>query len=763
MLKSTHCALSLLVLPLFFLALAPGPALAQARQSGAVVFSTSPDESPLVDEPSDTVSRTTFVDTVHNTKVIGWTSLKSTPPCTEDSTGEYTVLTAPKHGELSYGIVYLPLKDGSCPGVLFPFNSARYIWTDPDQSVLEDTFSLGWSASNTSVETTNVTVEMAQVKLAKSVWWACDVSGGSLPNTGTLTFKTAVPPPVVTTNYVWTITSGTRQLVFSNGEATTTTTALGAGVKALAASAAANDVSVNVLIGPIPRRPPNYLEYFGTATVRAPSRLRGLPDLNKNDGRGADCGVSGTQGFLSLVGYEVDDQFGVNTFKPDQAEAGINELLGTAIPARLNNWPRPAAGGANTLGGTFVDQLCMTGGGKPQPIPPQNPLTTILVEEIPQIWYAGSGAKPPPNTGCKVQSDTINFFIDHGTHTVPRPPLGEGSDGPLSAAGGGAAYPRPVLNVRYLAERSGVILKGRVLQVNETGAIEKSTENGLLTFHKMAAFFQVDRVLKGNVEARVIAVEFLKNPAVPGLTLEQNEYALLFLNSGQDGRYSFVDPQVGKMVITSQNVPLAQAAETTAAKLEAELMASLLDPDSEVARTALEQVGDLGSVRSTQAIRDLASRGAPDMQGIAYGALLRLGDYSLIDQAIRYAEEPAQDPEMRRLQLGVVRAIGDIEDRLAVPALNSLLASPSVDLRRAAARAMRAIGDPSSAGFLVRALDDSDRDVQYDAGMALAGLAGASPDNAPARDVFDRSPAKYLDHWKNWWETSGKQGDRSSH
>jgi len=265
------------------------------------------------------------------------------------------------------------------------------------------------------------------------------------------------------------------------------------------------------------------------------------------------------------------------------------------------------------------------------------------------------------------------------------------------------------------------------------------------------------------VETKVITVGFLENPEVLALTLEPNEYALLFLKSGQDGKYSFADPQVGKMAITSQNVPLAETAQTTEGKLEAELMASLSDPDSEVARTALEQVGNLGSVRSTQAIRNIASAGAPDFQGLAHRALLRLGDYSLLDQAVRYTEEPAQELDLQRLQLGVVEAIGDIENRSAVPALNSLLASPSVNLRRAAAKALRAIDDPSSARFLVRALDDSDRDVQYDAGMALAVLAGASPDNAPARDVFDRSPAKYLGKWKSWWETSGKQGYRSTH
>ena len=769
MLKSTHFALSLLVLPLLFLALVSGTALAQSQQSGAAVFGFGPDGSPLLDQLPAIKGGPVWVDTVHKTPIETRMLYYDAPICKSASTGTYTVTTAPTHGELFFDIEYGPLKTGACPGVLFPYNVARYTWTDPDQSVLQDPFTLVWNPwgePGGDCCTNSFIGELPQIKLAKSVWWVCGVSGGSLPNTGTLTLKSPVNPPPYSTSFVWTITAGATKLVFSNGTATITRTAPTAGVKTLAASAALNDVSVNVVVRNSIGTwlPPWYLEYFATATVRTPSRLKRLPARDKEYGRGARCDVSGNQGFLSLVAYEVDDRFRVSTFSPDQSEAGVNEYLGAATPHQPNNWGTPIAGGDATLVGRFFDNLCVTGGGIPHPMPPQSPLTKNLVEQIPQTWYAGSSAMPPPNKGCKVQTDTINFFIDHGTHTnIKSPPSGADFAAPVSAAGGGTAYPTPVLNVRYLAERSGVIVKGRVLEVNETGTIEEPTENGSLTFHEMAASFQVDSVLKGNVEAKVITVEFLENPEVLALTLEQNEYALLFLKSGQDGKYSFAVPQVGKMAITSQNVPLAETAQTTAGKLEAELMASLSDPDREVARTALEQVGDLGSVRSTQAIRDIASGGAPDIQGIAYRALLGLGDYSLLDQAIRYAEEPAQELDLQRQQLGVVEAIGDIEDRSAVPALNSLLASPSVNLRRAAAKALRAIGDPSSARFLVRALDDSDRDVQYDAGMALAGLAGASPDNAPARDVFDRSPAKYLGKWKSWWETSGKQGYRSSH
>jgi hypothetical protein len=748
-LKSTHFALSLLVLPLLFLALVSGTALAQ----GSV-----------------------WVDTVHKTAVAAFTAvLNDDGVCTFYGTGSFTVTTAPTHGELFFDVEYFSGFE-SCKG-LYPLAVARYTWTDSNESVLQDPFTLVWSFDGAYKQSIPFSIigELAKITTSpKSIWWVCGVSGGSLRDTGKLTLENPPSAGVLgSTPFLWTITAGATELVYSNGKATKETTGPWAGVKTLAASAALNDISANVVVlinqevssgeGVLIA---GYREYKATGTVRTPKQLKRRPDLDHDYGVGTACEYppSGTDGFLSLIGYEVDDQFGVNTFSQGQSDAGVNEYLGAKKDYQTNNWSVPTAGGATTPGGVFVDRLCFTGAWTPHPLPPQSPLTNNLVDTIPQTWYAGSSATPPPNQGCEVQTDKIYFFIDHGRHRAIKSPV-SGADfaAAVSAAGGGTAYPTPVLNVRYLAEQSGVIVKGRVLKVNETGTIEKPRGNGLLTFHEMAASFQVDSVLKGNVEAKVITVGFLENPEVLALTLEPNEYALLFLNSGQDGKYSFADPQVGKMAITSQNVPLAETAQTTEGKLEAELMASLSDPDSEVARTALEQVGNLGSVRSTQAIRNIASAGAPDFQGLAHRALLRLGDYSLLDQAIRYAEEPAQELDLQRLQLGVVEAIGDIENRSAVPALNSLLASPSVNLRRAAAKALRAIGDPSSARFLVRALDDSDRDVQYDAGMALAGLAGATPDNAPSRAVFDRSPAKYLGRWKSWWETSGKQGYRSSH
>jgi hypothetical protein len=747
--KSTRLiAFSVLVfaLPVSLLPLFSNAALAQSQQSAVAAFGMGPDGTQL-GESSDAGGTPVWVDTIDKTFIEGWTEY-NTKTCADISTGSYTVKVAPKKGKLFFAIVNGTLSNGACPGVTFPFHVAYYTWTDANQSVLQDPFTLDWKTPDGKFNDVNsFTGELAKITQAKSVWWACGVSGGTLPNTGTLTLTN---PPSGAKSFVWTITAGATDLVYSSGRATITTTTDKASVKTLAASTAMNSVSMKVVV--------KNLTYVFKTTVRTPKQLKRRTDLDRENGRGASCAVSGTEGFQSLVGYEVDDQFGVNSKTPDNSNAGVNELLGAKTNHQTNNWTVPKAGGSATPGGVFDDNLCFTTKTwKPNPKPPQSPLTTDLVDTIPQTWFTGSKATPPPNKGCKAQTDTINFFIDHGSHTnIKSPPAGADSAAQVSSAQGATAYPTPVPNVAYLADQSGVIVKGRILEVNETGTITKATEDGLVTLHEMAASVQVDNVLKGNVEAKVITVDWLEDRGALVLTLEQDEYTLLFLNSGKDGTFTFADAQVGKLPITSQNVPSAEAARDTEGRLEGQLMASLSDPDREVARTALEQVGNLGHVRSTEAIRMIASGSTPDFQGLAYRALLRLGDFSLLDQAIRYAEQPAQELELRRLQLAVAEAIGDIEDRSVVPALNSLLSSPSVDLRRAAAMALRTIGDPSGAGSLVRALDDSDRDVQYDAVMALSSVAGASPDNAPARDIFDQAPAKYLNYWKSWWDTSGR-------
>ena len=737
-----------LVCFLLVLALVAGPAFGQAQRGRAAIYGVGPNNTPLLNHSPAPDGTPVWVDTNAKTFIEGWTEYDPVN-CVDISTGSFTILTAPTHGQLFFDVEMGTLGNGDCPGMMFPFAVARYTWTDAERSVLQDPFTLNWSTPDGMFSIDEDWIaELAKITQAKSVWWICGVTRMTLPRSVALKLTN---PPSGAASFDWTVSAGSDKLVFSNGTPTITTATNSATVKSLAASTAMKDVSVKVDV--------QGLSYDFKTDVRSPHQLKRRADLDQDNGRGANCTVAGNQGWQSLIGYEVDDQFGVNTSSPDNGNAGINEKFGAKTDVKPNNWPIPSEGGSDTVGGLFADNMCITTNAfNPVPKPPQSPLTNNKIDHIAQTWFAGDSTTPADHKGCKVSTDAFTRYIDHGRHlNIVSPPAAPSDpDGQATVAGGATGYPMPVPNVRYLEEQSTLIVKGRVLTVNVLGSVKKPADNGALTLQQMTASIKVDSVLKGTLAGGVVNVEFLRNPDVLATTLDENEYALLFLTRVADGRYTFADPQVGKMPITSRNVSLAGTAQTTAGKIEAVLFASLSDPNREVARAALVQVANLGSVQSTQAIRNIATAGDPEFQGLAYVALLRLGDYSQLTQAIRYAEQPSQDLQVRRQQFGVAEAIGDIQNRSELPALNSLLASQSVSLRRAAAKALRGMSDPSSASFLVRALGDSDADVQYDAVMALAAIAGASAENAPARDIFDQDPAKYVGYWKNWWQASHK-------
>jgi hypothetical protein len=718
---------------LLLLVVLPATSWAQSTRRAAS-YGVGPTGSSL-DQTLGAAATQVWVDRVVKTFIEGWTEYNPST-CTDISPGSYTVLTAPTHGKLFFDVENGTLANGDCPGVTFPFAVARYTWTDPSNKVLQDPFTLQWSTPDGQFTQTNsFTAELAKIVQSKSIWWVCGVTRAALPNTGTLTLQNA---PAGATSFAWSVTAGSDKLVFSNGSPTITTATATSHIKSLAASTALKDVKVKVIV--------NSLTYsFGT-DVRTPKQLKRRTDLDSDQGRGASCAVAGTQGWQSFIGYEVDDQFAVNTAKPDNANAGINEQFGAKTNNQANNWPIPAEGGSDTPGGLFSDNMCITTNAfMPNPQPPQAPLTANMVDQIAQTWRSGDSTTPADHKGCKVQTDAFTRYIDHGRHlniVSPAAAVADpGTDAGLTPTSTG--YPVPVLNVRDLAEQSTVIVKGRTLKVNQA-------------LQEAIALVSVDKALKGRVSGKIIAVRFSRDPAGSQMNLEEGEYAMLFLKSNPDGRYSFAEPQAGKIAITSRNVAWADS-QTTAVKLEAELFASLSDSNREVARSALAHVGDLQKVRSTQAIREIAAVGNPDYQGLAYVALLKLGDYSLLDRAIIFAEQPVQDPEVWRPQMGVIEAISEIEEPSVLPTLHSLLASPLTSLRRAAAKAVRTISDPSSVPFMVRALDDTDVDVQYDAVMGLAAIDGSSSDNAPARDLFNHAPARYVGHWKVWWETAGKR------
>jgi HEAT repeats len=340
-----------------------------------------------------------------------------------------------------------------------------------------------------------------------------------------------------------------------------------------------------------------------------------------------------------------------------------------------------------------------------------------------------------------------------------------------------------VPDFRVLEKDASLIVKGHVLDVRTIGTTEMRGQKT----PELAASIEVDSVLKGKVDGGTIAIRHPRDPFPGGIQLVQGKDALYFLKDSQDGAYTFVDPLTAKMDITSRKIPLASTARPPIEKLKAELFASLSDPAPDVAKTALEQVDLLGRASSAEALQRIAASRDPENEGMAYAGLIHLRNYSLLRQAIRFAEAPTTDPNIQYWESRIAASIGVIGDnrirqaleatkymqkvtcastilakqpldRSVLPQLYPLLSSPNVELRRGAAHALRGICDSSSIPVLAQALNDSDRTVQYDAMMGLAALENFQLGlPAPAEDIFIENPTKYLDGWKSWWETAGKQ------
>lgn len=111
-------------------------------------------------------------------------------------------------------------------------------------------------------------------------------------------------------------------------------------------------------------------------------------------------------------------------------------------------------------------------------------------DRTPQCWFADDGTDPANHTGCRVQMDDIQRFIDHGRHiNIVSPPRGGGVDAGDIAQGltprdlfptgnpGNTrqqprtlAYPTPFQDVVVLQQRAAVAIKGTVTVVHEDPA-----------------------------------------------------------------------------------------------------------------------------------------------------------------------------------------------------------------------------------------------------------------------------------------------------
>lgn len=318
-------------------------------------------------------------------------------------------------------------------------------------------------------------------------------------------------------------------------------------------------------------------------------------------------------------------------------------------------------------------------------------------------------------------------------------------------------YPVPTPgseNLRKLVQGATVVCTGTVVRTASQGWTTGMVGSDAMAVQSVLASVQVDRVYKGTVPQSELRVRFeVPQANLPYLSLEAGEYVLLFLVPEGD-EFRFSDRWFGKLEMS----PLAAGGVRPAAPesaLEADLKAGLRDPHRRLMLANLRLLGSLRKLSSVREITELLPAADPEVEGSVYLALLKVGDGSHLEDAGTFLERPSDNAVLVWLKTRIGHAIAELRDARNTKVLLSFLHSREVLLRRSSVRALRKMQIPATVPSLIARLDDRDREVRYNAVLAMAAIEGKSAPWAFATDIYEEREAECIKLWKEWWVSEG--------
>lgn len=180
----------------------------------------------------------------------------------------------------------------------------------------------------------------------------------------------------------------------------------------------------------------------------------------------------------------------------------------------------------------------------------------------------------------------------------------------------------------------------------------------------------------------------------------------------------------------------------------------LAHDDAATQRSAMTGLGLLGDRRGTEAVLGCYRRmaqPAEELADCAVGALVGTGDTAALIRALQQDDDPAGAI--------AIRALGELQSREAVPALNAVRrTSKDWDRRRLALRALGLIGTADAWDGIQEAIDDPTGYVRCEA----ASLLGASGQEAVVTALLDRlTMERYQEVRDEIVETLARVGGRS--
>jgi hypothetical protein len=245
-------------------------------------------------------------------------------------------------------------------------------------------------------------------------------------------------------------------------------------------------------------------------------------------------------------------------------------------------------------------------------------------------------------------------------------------------------------------------------------------------------------------------------------TPQIGEYLLLFLK--QEGEfYTLADQNRGALPV-SRRSSLASNSSDPLSKLEDDFKSGLNDSDHEIVLKSICWLGQLGRLKSTEELHALFDKADPVEREYLWEALLLVGDLSVVGRVANYLDRHppvAHTLSLPRDRLLLMRArvfsaLCALRNPAVVPFLEHLAESTDAQIRVQALMALREIGDIHSSPVFLRALDDSQNDINFIAMQSLFELAnGGAIEWVPSFEDLSKDPDFYAAKCREWWITEG--------
>lgn len=311
------------------------------------------------------------------------------------------------------------------------------------------------------------------------------------------------------------------------------------------------------------------------------------------------------------------------------------------------------------------------------------------------------------------------------------------------------------LSLPQLYDTASVVVRGRLDAIRDSGASVVYINGRPTEARSFIASVVLDRVYKGHVTESTIDVEFSR----PGggicatslcQTFTIGEHDLLFLTRGGSAKYALIDHEYAKIDVSPLLAPTSKAG---IGGIVLDLLPGLADNNDDLKVNNIILIGASGETQSSAELIRAFRFSSQSVRLAIHAALLRLHDWTLLTQLP--GDFPSGRPiDLRtaRIEESILTSVSEIKDPLAMPALMGLAEAYQSPLKKAAVHALRRCQSSQCVPALIRVLSDPDREIRYDAVMALSTIE-REPEFGPSFDLFEREEAKYIAHWMTWWES----------